>query len=193
MKTELLRKIFHIISIASLLIPLELFGKYSITVLMGLMLLIFFPIAFFRIKNPVTYIFWKILDYVEREENWKTLPAKQAFSLAIGLILVSLFFDEKILKIAILTTAVYDGFATIFGKLFGKHKIPFTKKSVEGTVGGIIINALVLSFIIPFYESFLVSIFAAFIELFANSKRWFLDDNFLIPVSVSLFCLLINI
>ena len=128
MRLELLRKIFHIVSILLLLVPLKLFGKFSITILMFLMLLIFFPISYFRIKNKLTYPFWKLLEYVERQQNWETIPGKQAFSLAVGLIIVSLLFSEKELEVAIISTAIYDGVATIVGKLFGKHKIPFTKK-----------------------------------------------------------------
>ncbi len=187
MKLELLRKIFHIISISLLIIPLEIFGKISIIILMGGMLLIFFPISYFRIKNRWTFLYWELLKHVERKQNWDTLPAKQAFALAFGLIISALFFDEKTLKVAILTTAIYDGFATILGKLFGRHKIPYTRKSIEGSLGGMLINTLVLSFFIPVEQSLLVSLFASFIELFANSKKIFLDDNFLIPVSVSIF------
>lgn len=182
MRLELLRKIFHIVSILLLLVPLKLFGKFSITILMFLMLLIFFPISYFRIKNKLTYPFWKLLEYVERQQNWETIPGKQAFSLAVGLIIVSLLFSEKELEVAIISTAIYDGVATIVGKLFGKHKIPFTKKSVEGTLAGIIINSLFLLLILPVWKSIFISVIVALVELMAKSERWYLDDNILIPI-----------
>ncbi len=182
MRLELLRKIFHIVSILLLLVPLKLFGKFSVTILMFLMLLIFFPISYFRIKNKLTYPFWKLLEYVERQQNWETIPGKQAFSLAVGLIIVSLLFSEKELEVAIISTAIYDGVATIVGKLSGKHKIPFTKKSVEGTVAGIIINSLFLLLILPVWKSIFISVIVALVELMAKSERWYLDDNILIPI-----------
>ncbi len=182
MRLELLRKIFHIVSILLLLVPLKLFGKFSITILMFLMLLIFFPISYFRIKNKLTYTFWKLLEYVERQQNWETIPGKQAFSLAVGLIIVSLLFSEKELEVAIISTAIYDGVATIVGKLSGKHKIPFTKKSVEGTVAGIIINSLFLLLILPIWKSIFISVIVASVELMAKSEKWYLDDNILIPI-----------
>ncbi len=182
MRLELLRKIFHIVSILLLLVPLKLFGKFSITILMFLMLLIFFPISYFRIKNKLTYPFWKLLEYVERQQNWETIPGKQAFSLAVGLIIVSLIFSEKELEVAIISTAIYDGVATIVGKLSGKHKIPFTKKSVEGTVAGIIINSLFLLLILPIWKSIFISVIVASVELMAKSEKWYLDDNILIPI-----------
>ena len=182
MRLELLRKIFHIVSILLLLVPLKLFGKFSITILMFLMLLIFFHISYFRIKNKLTYPFWKLLEYVERQQNWETIPGKQAFSLAVGLIIVSLLFSEKELEVAIISTAIYDGVATIVGKLSGKHKVPFTKKSVEGTLAGIIINSLFLLLILPVWKSIFISVIVASVELMAKSEKWYLDDNILIPI-----------
>ncbi len=192
MRLELLRKLFHIVSILSLLIPLQLFGKKSISLLMFLMLLVFFPVSYFRIKNRLTYPFWKLLEYVEREQNWKTLPGKQAYSLALGLLIVSLLFDEKTLQVSIISVAVYDGIATIAGKIFGKHTIPYTRKSIEGTLSGLIANIFFLTLIIPLWKSIFISVIAAISEIFANSKRWYLDDNFIIPLSVALFFQIIS-
>ena len=187
MKKEILRKIFHIFSILSLIIPVEIFGKYSITVLMFLMLAIFLPISYFRIKNPLTAPFWKILEYVERDFNWKTLPGRQAYALGAGLLAVSILFNTETLEIAIITTAIYDGIATIVGKLYGKHKISGLNKSYEGTISGIIVNSLSLMIFLNPVKAILISIAAAIIELSADSKKWYLDDNFIIPLGISAF------
>jgi len=187
MKKEILRKIFHIFSILSLIIPVEIFGKYSITVLMFLMLAIFLPISYFRIKNPLTTPFWKILEYVERDFNWKALPGRQAYALGAGLLAVSILFNTETLEIAIITTAIYDGIATIVGKLYGKHKISGLNKSYEGTISGIIVNSLSLMIFLNPVKAVLISIAAAIIELSADSKKWYLDDNFIIPLGISAF------
>ncbi len=187
---EILRKIFHIISILALLIPLEIFGKYSISILMGMMVVVFFPIAFFNIKNRFTWIFWKLLEFVERDFNWEKLPARQAFSLAFGLLFSSLFFPEKIVEIAIVCVAVYDGFSTIFGITFGKHKINIfgfkLRKSYEGSFAGFFFNTTALLFFLPFYKAVLLSLITGIIELFSSNKVWYLDDNILIPIFVSI-------
>ena len=180
LRLEISRKIFHIVSILLLLVPLYLWGRYSITILMALMLVVIFPISYFKIKNRFTLWFWQIIKWVERDKNLK-MPARQAFSLAIGMLISSLIFDEKILQISIISTAVYDGFATIFGLLFGKHKFPWGK-SLEGTLGGVVLNAMALTLIIPINYAVIISIFIALVENFSNSNKWFLDDNLLIPV-----------
>ncbi len=187
---EIIRKVFHIVSILALLIPLEMFGKYSISVLMGIMLLVFFPITFFNIRNKFTWFFWKLLEFVERDFNWEKLPARQAFSLAFGLLFSSLFFPQKIVEVAIVCVAVYDGFSTIFGITLGKHKIQILgfklRKSYEGSFAGFFFNTLALIFFVPFYQAVILSFITGTIELFSSNKVWYLDDNILIPIFVSI-------
>ncbi|RMD47410.1 MAG: hypothetical protein D6834_00910 [Aquificota bacterium] len=187
MKKEILRKIFHIFSILFLLIPLHFFGKYFITTLMIFMLIIFYPISKYKVKNRFTFLFWKLLNYIEREKNMEILPARQAFSLAISLIFVSIFFDEKILSISIISIAVFDGIATITGKYFGKVKL-FGKKTLEGTLGGFIANSFALYiFLSDFWVSVLISIFVATVEIYSSDDDIFTDDNFTIPIATAFF------
>ncbi len=185
LRLEISRKIFHIVSILLLLVPLHLWGRFSITILMAFMLVVIFPISYFKIKNRFTLWFWQIIKWVERDKNLK-MPARQAFSLAIGILISSLIFDEKILQISIISTAIYDGFATIFGLLFGKHKFPWGK-SLEGTIGGILFNTAALMWVIPMKYALLISIFVALVENFSSSDKWFLDDNLLIPILTGIF------
>jgi len=194
-KREVLRKTFHIISILLLLIPVELFGKYSIAILMAFMLLTIFPVAYFRIKNRLTAPFWKLLDFVERDYNFKTLPGRQAYSLALAILIVSLIFPEEIVKISIITIAVYDGFSTIFGLLFGKHKVSIgkfkTKKSYEGFFGGVLMNTIALSLFIPLSKAIVISFVAGIVELFSNDKKWYLDDNLTVTIFTAIFSYLL--
>jgi len=181
MDKETLRKLFHIFSILSLLIPLFLFGKYSVTVLMVVALLITYPVSKFGIKNKLAEPFWIFINLLERKENLD-LPAKEAFSLAVALIIITLFFDEKIVAISIISLAVYDGFATLIGKRFGKVTI-LNGRTLEGTLGGILANTFALSFFIDVFTAILISIFVAFIENVSPKGK----DNFYIPVGTAFF------
>ena len=192
LRLEIKRKFFHIFSILFLLVPLYLFGRFSVSVIMFFMVVFLFPVSFFRIKNVFTIWFWKIIDIVEREKNIKVLPARQAFSLAVGILITSLVFDDRILQISIISIAVYDGFATITGLLIGKHKFPWGK-SLEGTLGGIIFNTLALSWIIPIEYAVIISLFVAVVENLSVSDIWFLDDNLLIPIFTGLFSWVLDV
>jgi len=192
LRVEIPRKLFHLGATLLLLIPLYLFGRFGVAVVCGLLLIILVPVAYGGIRNRLTAPFWSAIDRLEREENMEILPGKQAFALAGGMLIASLLFDEGTLAVCITTTAVYDGFATIIGLKFGRHKLP-TGKSVEGTLGGIVLNTV---FLLPFTElgyAVLISLFAGFVENLASWKRWYLDDNFLLPLFVGAFVKLLNI
>jgi len=192
LRIEIPRKIFHILSVLSLLIPLYLFGKLSVAVLMGVMIVFLLPVSYLRIKNFMTSWYWKIIQLVEREENIKKLPARQAFSLAVGIFISSIIFDEKILQICIVSTAIYDGVATIAGLLIGKHKLP-NGKSIEGSVAGIVLNTVFLLLFVNIFYGFIISVFSSVIENLSSSKKWYLDDNLLIPVGVGILCSVLDI
>jgi dolichol kinase len=179
---EIKRKIFHIISILSLVLVVKIFGKFFLAGLMVAMASVVYVIVKFNIKSIFTKPLWFFIENLEREENLKTLPAKEAFSLAIGITIVSLLFEEKIVLISIISLAVYDGIATIVGIKWGRIKL-LNNRTLEGTVAGIIANTLALSFIISPLIGLIISIFVAIVENISSSK----EDNFYIPVSTAFF------
>ena len=182
MNREIKRKIFHIFSILLLLPILYIFGKYFLAGLMLCLAGIVYLIVKLNIKIFLTKPLWFLIENLEREENLKTLPAKEAFSLAIGIAIVSLFFEEKIVAISIVSLAIYDGIASIVGTKFGKIKL-LNNRTLEGTVSGIIANTIALSFIISPLIGLIISIFVAVIENISSSK----EDNFYIPVATAFF------
>lgn len=192
LRLEIKRKIFHIISILSLLFPLYVFGKWSVAFVMFFFLVFVFFVVYWRVENVFTSWFWRLLEHVEREENIKTFPARQAFSLGVGMLISSVFFPEEVLQICIVSVAVYDGFATIGGIFFGRHKLP-NGKSIEGTLSGLFLNTLFLLPFLNFLNAFFVSVFVAVVENISSPKRWYLDDNLLIPVLTGLFMVVLDI
>ncbi|WP_457627686.1 hypothetical protein [Persephonella sp.] len=192
LRVEIPRKLFHIAATLLLLIPLFIFGKWGVAGVSAVMLVVLFPVAYLGLKNRWTAPFWYAIQKLEREENLKVIPGKQAFALAGGMFLASIFFSEEVLLVCIITTAVYDGFATILGLLLGRHRLP-TGKSIEGTLGGILFNTV---FLLPFMElkwAVFVSAMAGVIENLSSWKRWYLDDNFLLPVILGFILTLLDV
>ena len=189
---EIPRKIFHIIGTLFFLIPLYFFGNWAVTILCFFLLVLLIPIAYFKKINKLTGWFWFLIKNLEREENLNTLPGKQAFVLVLGILISSIVFSKEILQVCIITTAVYDGFATIIGMTAGKNKLP-TGKTIEGTIGGIIINFICLIPILGVYNSLLVSVFASVVENLSSLDKWYLDDNFLLPIFTGLILTILQI
>lgn len=191
LKKEIPRKVFHIVSGLSFLLILEFFGKNGLIFVSILGIVVGVGVFYFRIRNSFTEILWFFIDKMERDFNLESFPGRQAVGTFIGILISAILFNEQVLKVAIITYSVYDGFATIFGLLFGKHKISIgkikLKKSYEGFIGGVIVNTIALLFIVPFKEAFLFSLIGGISELFTSSKRLYLDDNIIVPVFTGIF------
>ena len=191
LKIEIPRKLFHVFAGLLYLIPLFLCGKLCVAFLSAIATTVATFVFYFRIRNFFTYPLWFLINKLERKENLEHFPGRQAVAMNFGIFISSVLFSEKTLLAVIITLAVYDGFATIFGLLFGKHKIGYgkfkLKKTYEGLFGGLIANVLVLSLFFSLKEAFLFSAIAGIVEIFSNSKKLILDDNLLIPVLTGLF------
>ncbi|NPA51865.1 MAG: hypothetical protein GXO22_03120 [Aquificae bacterium] len=191
LKKEIPRKLFHIVSGLSFLVILELFGKEGVLITSAVGIAVGVGVFYFGVRNWLTNILWFFIDKMEREDNLKTFPGRQAVGSLIGIFISGILFNEDVLKIVIITYSVYDGFATIFGLLFGKHKIGFgkyrLKKSYEGFLGGVIVNTLALLFVLPFKEAFIFSLVGGIFELFSSSKKLYLDDNIIVPLGTGIF------
>ena len=120
----------------------------------------------------------EIVRHVQREHE-KHLPGKGALVLALAiLVLLALnviyFNDEKIVLGALIVLAVGDSVAPMVGMKFGKLKMG--KRSVEGTIAGIVASFLVLSLLFSPQTAFIAASFGMLAEFLPT------DDNFTIPI-----------
>jgi dolichol kinase len=103
-------------------------------------------------------------------------------------------FPKEIVYASIAVVGFGDSVATIIGVTMGRHKLPYSEqKSVEGTLAGIIAAFLAsLIFVTP-AQAFVGSAGGMLLESVVdlqtirelNSQaafRFFLNDNFLIPI-----------
>ena len=89
--------------------------------------------------------------------------------------------DFQIYRAAALVLIVGDGMAGIFGKIYGKTKLPWNQgKSLEGSIAGFIGAAIAASFIIPIN----FAVLAAFAGVLIEAINWKLNDNLTIPLGV---------
>lgn len=122
-----------------------------------------------------------IIRNLERDGEY---PGKGAFYFTASTLFCLLFFDAGIAVPAILSLAVLDGVATIVGLLWGRHPL-MNKKSVEGSIGGVIANTLALLALLPPLTAIVASVAAGVVELASP-----VDDNLTIPVCV---CILLSL
>ncbi|MBI2530161.1 MAG: hypothetical protein HYW05_03385 [Candidatus Diapherotrites archaeon] len=120
----------------------------------------------------------EIVKHVQREHE-RHLPGKAALVLALAIVVllalnVIYFQNEKIVLGALIVLAIGDSVAPIVGIRFGKLKIG--KRSVEGTIAGIIASFLVLSLLFAPQTAFIAATFGMLAEFLPA------DDNFAIPL-----------
>lgn len=133
---ELLRQIIHISSFLVALVSKYLLGIYIVVPLIFAVTMLYIVSEFARIQGAkfpiVSTITWKA---VRKPELYEFATAPIFFALGIMLSLVLFPAPANYAAVVILTFG--DGFATIFGKKFGKTVVPFNKgKRLEGSLFG---------------------------------------------------------
>jgi dolichol kinase len=195
-QSELIRKGIHILS---LLIPIVYYHIDTILVLKILLPLTALFLLFDWLSKKVGIVqhymftyFGSILRHHELNDKFALNGASWVMVAAC----ITILIFPKIIAIAALSVLVIsDVSAALFGRRFGK--IPFFGKTLEGSTAFVITGVLTILFIgniaglsINFFISGAIAvIIAAFCELF--SKRFYLDDNLSIPLSIG-FSLLIG-
>jgi dolichol kinase len=97
-----------------------------------------------------------------------------------------LVFPQYIQVIAILHLVFGDPFSSFFGVLFGRDKL-FPNKSLQGTLGGLLVCALATGFFlkvigVPSEVFLLLTLIGGFSGAIAELLPLNIDDNFAIPV-----------
>ncbi len=131
-RKEMVRKSIHL---ATGLVPFFLEHMRTL-VLYGLasVLVIYCIAETLRIRGKNIFFVSSLTEVAarKRDENRFVLGP---VTLAVGVLLSALLFDEKSSGIAIYALAFGDGLASLAGKLYGRHYIPFGGgKTVEGSV-----------------------------------------------------------
>lgn len=179
-KKELIRKLIHLFTG---LMPLLLSIAYVPVIIALFVVLVFYIIAeILRSKGKRVILFSSITEIAarKRDSNFVLGPV----TLALGVLITSIFFDEKSAAIGIYALAFGDGLASLVGKIFGKHEIPFGKgKTFEGS--SMCFIAIFLSTFCVTQDpaiSFIIAISGTCIEVLPLKDF----DNLFIPIVLAL-------
>ena len=177
LRTELFRKSIHmLIAMVPMIAAVDRGVAFS---LLGVGVIIYTYSEILRAKGQSLLLISGIKDFALRERDRYSF-AFGPVSLALGAMVALLFYPSDVAKIAIYALAFGDGFASIFGKLFGKNKIPFTGgKTIEGSTAcffAVLISTFKITSNIR--VSFTTALVVTIVEAFPLGDY----DNFVIPV-----------
>lgn len=185
MLKELFRKSIHL---CSALVPLALYYFYWPTIVLLILALVLYSVCeVLRLKGiwvPVVSFITEMASRKRDENKFVLGPV----TLVCGILLAILCLPYEGIKIGVFALAFGDGCASIFGKLFGRIKIPFAKgKTLAGCIA---------CFVAVFLTTYLAghNLWAAFwtgiFTMFIEALPLFDFDNLIIPVLAGYFYLL---
>lgn len=178
-KRDLARKAIHISSVFTILY--DIFVSHRLVMYSWVLIAaIYYVSEYFRLRRVSIPITTDIINYCAYpEEKRYFIVAPLYFSLSIILLLA--FFDAKSAYVGIIALTLGDGFSTLFGKEFGKRKLPYArKKTLEGSFTCFFTTLLGSLFFVKPWIAFLVSLVAAFIESISGKL-----DNLTVPFAAS--------
>lgn len=187
---ELLRKSIHLISLSIPIVYIYISKELGLKILIPLTLTaILLDILSRNEKSVFHKLFYGIFGKMIRRHEKKTLNG--ASWVLISAALCFIIFPKIITIVSFSILIISDTSAALIGRRFGKK--PFLDKSLLGTTA-FIITAFILIFALGFFFhgtwtfyliGFLSSVIGAIAE--AGSKRFKVDDNFSIPLSIGFF------
>ena len=174
-----LRKIVHIGGVVVPMIAVIYGNVYAIYLVLSFMFMFLFMELLkvktqTQIQTKIPVIFRQLWN--ENEYKGFATDPFLYFTSILTLLLLSFYFDERICYASIVVLTVGDGISTVVG-VHGKRYIGNSKKTVEGTIAGIIM-ATVIAFPFVGALAFVGSVTGMIIE--AASKRF---DNVTVPVA----------
>jgi dolichol kinase len=178
-----IRKTIHI---SGFLIPsfcLQFIGLYFFCQLLFVVMVLysFSEVArYYQIKFP---FFSRITQRAVISDFEKKYFAAAPITFTLGILFSLLFFPLNVAYVSISVLTLGDGFANVFGKIYGKTCFFFNKnKTVEGTFFGFIFAFLgALIFVNPLH-----ALIAVFFGMFVETLPLSFGENLVIPLSSGL-------
>jgi len=130
------------------------------------------------VKLPV---FAKVIDLAERPGVVLENPAAGTLSFFLGSLVTLLVFsfDFYVACASIMILGAGDSISTLFGKRFGRRRIPYNpEKSVEGSLAGTFAAVAGASILVPAE----IAVIGGIGGMFAESLPAGIDDNLLVPL-----------
>jgi len=185
-KVEIKRQALHIIlGIATiLLIQFNIISKWFV---LGCAIIV--SILFFiSLKTSIPFLD-NLVKHFERPTEKHKYEGLLTFFL--GMFAVLFFFDKNTALAAIAIMVFGDSASTIFGKLFGKTRIPWSSKTIMGSLFGIIFSFWAAAIFVNWLHALIASIVAVLVESF-DQNLLDINDNILMPVSAAIVLALLK-
>jgi dolichol kinase len=182
LKKELFRKTIHMMSA---FVPFfYFFSNALVMILLLLVTLFYFLSEILRIRKIRIPLITRMTEIASRTRDEGKIVLGP-ITLSMGIFLALTLFDYRVAVLAIFALSFGDGVASLFGKIIGGIRIPFTLgKTISGSAGCFIVLSIVFySCGLQPSQALLLAAVSALIEVFPTGDF----DNLIIPVAVGVF------
>jgi dolichol kinase len=173
MKGESLRQLVHASGI--FIVFLTWFLNPVAVMLICIAIVVFVELIFRLDKQKNIFFFSEFLRQTKRKDDERGF-----IYFFLGIILTLFLFQSNIAvaNASIIMLLFGDSASTIFGRRFGRHKLPFNKKkTVEGSIAFIVVGFAGALTQIPAIPALFGAIFGSLTEAYSP-----IDDNIPIPI-----------
>ena len=140
-KHELFRKSIHVFGFLVPFISITAGIAFAVSLIVSLGI-IYSISEYFRLKGRSIPLFTTVTKMAMRNDNndeRQNVFVKAPLYFAAGILISLLIFPFPFNYVAIAVVTLGDGFASVVGRMFGKHKIPYSGgRTIEGTAAGIV-------------------------------------------------------
>ncbi|MDQ1276582.1 MAG: hypothetical protein QG610_2160 [Euryarchaeota archaeon] len=203
LKGELERQLIHLFTGIFFIIFIYLTGDNALWLLLFLLAL-YLATSFLILKDKLPSSLSTFLCRWGRPGK-QNIPLKGTILLVCGIVISLALFPKEIVYASIAVVGFGDSVATIVGVTLGRHKLPYSQqKTIEGTLAGIIAAFIASMVFVTPVQAFVGSAGGMLLESVVdlqtikelNSQaafRFFLNDNFLIPVFSGLLMFIVGL
>jgi dolichol kinase len=179
MKSEIRRQFIHFLFGSFFIAHTAAYGVQQTLLVLSAAFFLGLFLSFLLKKGFRIPLISHVTEKVERDYE-RHLPGKGALLFFLGAIVTLLLFQDTLVAVGALCVAVYgDAASTVFGLRLGRHKIS-GKKTLEGTLGGILASVVFLALVFEWRVALAAAVIGMLAELLPG------DDNFTIPLAVAL-------
>ena len=186
MQKEISRQLMHLFFGIFFIAEILLLG-IAASLMTAIALLVFGFILSLLISEGIPIpLLHKAVKHVERESE-QGLPGKAALIFVLAVIVTIIVFalqGREIVLGSLIVLAFGDSFSAIVGKRFGKTKL-FGKRTLEGSIAGIIASFVPLAFLFHPLIAFLAALGGMLAEYLP------FDDNFTLPLAAGLVLIIL--
>lgn len=185
-KLEVIRQLIHmsgvLIPLAVILLKLDL---NLVIIALVLFIIVYVSSEYLRVYKKIKIpIISDVVENAIRQEEKMALTSAYYLG-AMVLLFLLVRFNICSIEVAGASIAVLglgDGVSTLIGKHFGKTRNPINqKKSIEGSISGIIAASLGAAVFIAFPLAITGALIGMFVEMLPIN----LNDNFTVPISAA--------